>query len=161
MVWCGICVYLSYSYIFFSMAGGGGGAGVRRGGFPACIDSSHDWGRGYASRGKEVCIQGVGESVSMGEGSASRVEGGLHLGGVCILGRGFASRGVCIQGVLHPPELENRQYASYWNAFLFLLFSHSVPSQLILKYAYMLDVLIHRIVYMEYFDDTLPILLKL
>ena len=37
-------------------------------------------------------------------------------------------------------------------------FFHSVPSQLILKYAYTLDVLIHHIVHMTQFDYTLPIL---
>ena len=37
-------------------------------------------------------------------------------------------------------------------------FSHSVCSQLIIKFAYMLDILVHHIVNMEYFDDTLPIL---
>ena len=37
-------------------------------------------------------------------------------------------------------------------------FSLLVPSQLILEYAYMLDVLIHHIVHMKYIDNTLPIL---
>ena len=40
----------------------------------------------------------------------------------------------------------------------FFAFSHSAALQLILKYAYTLDVLIHHIVYMTYFDYTLPIL---
>ena len=40
----------------------------------------------------------------------------------------------------------------------FIPFSYIVPLQLILKYAYTLDVLIHYIVHMECFDDTLPIL---
>ena len=38
---------------------------------------------------------------------------GLRLGG-----RVSASRGVCIQGVGLPPQLEKWAYASYWNAFL-------------------------------------------
>ena len=37
-------------------------------------------------------------------------------------------------------------------------FSPSVPLQLILKYAYTLNVLIHHIVHMDYIDYTLPIL---
>ena len=37
-------------------------------------------------------------------------------------------------------------------------FSHSVPSRFISEYACMPDVLIHHIVHMEYFGDTLPIL---
>ena len=40
----------------------------------------------------------------------------------------------------------------------FLVFSLQVSSQLILKYAYMADVLIPHIVHMTYFDYTLPIL---
>ena len=40
----------------------------------------------------------------------------------------------------------------------FFAFSLSVPPQLILKYAYMLDVLTHHIVHMKYFDYILPIL---
>ena len=42
----------------------------------------------------------------------------------------------------------------------FYLFSHSVPLHLILKYmhAYILENLIHHIVHMEYFNDTLSIL---
>ena len=39
-----------------------------------------------------------------------------------------------------------------------MLFSYLVPSQLILKCANTLDILIHQIVYMEYFADTLLIL---
>ena len=39
----------------------------------------------------------------------------------------------------------------------FLLFSHSVPSQLILKYACTLDVLIHHI-FFTYFAYTFPVL---
>ena len=41
---------------------------------------------------------------------------------------------------------------------IFLFFSHSVPSQLILKYAYRLDILIQHIVHMTHFDHTSPIL---
>ena len=37
-------------------------------------------------------------------------------------------------------------------------FSPSIPVHLILKYAYTLDVLIHHIVHMTYFDYTLSIL---
>ena len=40
-------------------------------------------------------------------------------------------------------------------------FSLSVPSQLILKYVYALDILIHVIVHMKYFNSTLPVLQKL
>ena len=40
----------------------------------------------------------------------------------------------------------------------FFSFSYSVLSQLILPYAFWLDVLIHHTVYMKYFDYTLPIL---
>ena len=42
-----------------------------------------------------------------------------------------------------------------------MLFSHSIPSQLILKYAYTLGILIHHIVYMSNFDCTLPVLQNL
>ena len=66
-------------------------------------------------------------------GGGLHAEGGLHLGGLhpggaCIQGKGFASGGVCIQGGLHmgrpPPEYHrirstSGRYASYWNAFLF------------------------------------------
>ena len=54
-----------------------------------------------------VCPKG--EGVCLG-GYAYK---GLHLGG-----RVSASRGVCIQGVGLPPQLEKWAYASYWNAFL-------------------------------------------
>ena len=44
------------------------------------------------------------------------------------------------------------------SSLIFLLFSHSVSSQLFLKYAHILYILIHQTVYMKYFDDTLSIL---
>ena len=39
-----------------------------------------------------------------------------------------------------------------------IAFSLPVSSQLILKFVYMLDILINQIVHTEYFDDTFPIL---
>ena len=47
---------------------------------------------------------------------------------------------------------------TYWPSTEFFAFSHSVPSQLILKYAYMLEVWIHHIVRVKYFYYTSPIL---
>ena len=42
-----------------------------------------------------------------------------------------------------------------------MLFSLSIPPQLILKYAYTLDVLIHHIAHMSHIDYTLPIVQNL
>ena len=97
-------IFSQASVILFT--GGGGGFD-----FPASIT-------GHVTR--EVCIQG---GLPPGGGSASR--------------RGLCLQGVCLHGGLHPLEVgpdppprymgyygirsTSRRYASYWNAFLFLL----------------------------------------
>ena len=62
-------------------------------------------------------------------------------------------------------EQRGRSHAKWWTWLKFkkvycFAFSLSVPAQLILKYTYMLEVLIHHIVHMTHFDYTLPILQK-
>ena len=91
-------------------------------GFPACIT-------GHMTRG--ICIQG-----GLPRGGLHLHPGGLHPRGIWKTSLGLplggsASRGVCIQGVgqiPHPPRYmgyygiwsTGGQYASYWNAFLFI-----------------------------------------
>ena len=88
------------------------------------------FGRGSASRGVrlKVCLQG---GLFPGRG------GGLCLQGVGLQG-GLPNLPVLISSDGHCCD----RYVYYGNAFLFLLFSHSVPSQLISKYA-CTDILIH------------------
>ena len=63
--------------------------------------------------------------------------GGMHGEGMC----GMSGRrdGHC-----------SGRYASYFNALLFFLFSHSVSAQLIFKNAYTLDLLMHHIIHVTY-----------
>ena len=60
-------------------------------------------------------------------------------------------------GRLHVMNLI-KVYSSSKKEQIVIAFDRSVPSQLILKYTYMLDVLIHHIVHLTYFDYTLPVL---
>ena len=121
-----LCFYTCLSVILFTevcIQEGRGSAmrwvyiwGLHRGGL--CI-------QGCVHSGMGVCIQGVCFQGGLHpKGSASKgvcIQRGLHLGGSASRGLG-----VCIQGGLGRPPIRyfriqstSRQYASYWNAFLF------------------------------------------
>ena len=114
---CGKIMFSHASVILFTGMGGGGGVSV-----PA-------WPRGHITRG--VSVQGglrplvfVQRNLYPG-GSLSR-EGGLYLRGLCPGGLcpgGSLSRGVSVWGVSvrETPHMVRGRYASYWNAFLFVI----------------------------------------
>ena len=106
------------------------GVGVYPGG--VCLSRVCQDPRGSASWGRAVCIQGSAWGYAF-RGSASKGEStsrGVCLRGLCTWGlhpRGSASRDLHPGGRVDPRYIRSygiqsmRQYASYWNAFLYKL----------------------------------------